>query len=415
MSISRFQFCAIPDSYWQGVVSGVDIARFARDALACERRIAKEINLENEHPRYTLLCQQLEREVKQCQRIHLIQGQDQFVSALQVGEFPTQNAEPGYLALLSRGDESDLKWRFGSGVFPPDAVADHIDQFQAWVADQGVIDLPAVNQRLDFFNWAVAANCGVLELQSSFHPFTAVTDDALKWSFLKVSSDVDETQYVSIPEFALSGVDVQYFGTKGRKQHSAKLLREQIQAALQTGEPVSFGNTAPHDVITQVLHGFVFVPSGEDLHPASLRIMYADGSEANPFPLFCLPEPAFSHVSDASPLRVALMSMRHLEMDPQIDYCWFRNREVSRTRTLAETDQFCYDTTLEQLDDSLALGDFVLNLFHTGFEPAVIGFYRGLVHKLVNLRSSPSKKALSVTPYYFRGENNPYEAGSCWQ
>jgi len=141
-------------------------------------------------------------------------------------------------------------------------------------------------------------------------------------------------------------------------------------------------------------------------------VAYTDGSEATPFPLFCLPQLDSNIVPSENLLRVALMSMRHLELDPEIDFCWFRNREVSRTRTLAETDQFCFDTTLEQLKDSLQSGDLTIQIFHTGFEPAVIGFYRGVVKVLLDMQKQTSL-SLNVIPYYFRGEND-YQTGSLW-
>ena len=144
------------------------------------------------------------------------------------------------------------------------------------------------------------------------------------------------------------------------------------------------------------------MPPGETSRRIDLRVVYADGSEAEPFPLFCLPRAGAGSKNSVSPLRVALMSMRHLELDSEIDFCWFRNREVSRTWTLAETDSFCFDATREQLRDSLALGDLAMHLYHTGFEPAVLGFYRGLVHTLLALKQKPQSPSLSITPYYLR-------------
>ena len=143
---------------------------------------------------------------------------------------------------------------------------------------------------------------------------------------------------------------------------------------------------------------------------------YVDGSEAAPFPIFCLPRPDESagHETDIMPLRVALMSMRHLELDPAIDYCWFRNREVSRTRTLAETDHFCFNATVSQLRDSLSLGDLSVHMYQTGFEPAIVGFYRGLVKTLLELRQKESDLRVSVLPLYFRGGEN-YQSGSDWR
>ena len=49
MSVSLFYLCAIPGPVWNQPTAahgyGVDIARFVADALGCERRIGKEVNL----------------------------------------------------------------------------------------------------------------------------------------------------------------------------------------------------------------------------------------------------------------------------------------------------------------------------------------------------------------------------------
>lgn len=414
MSISRFVLLAIPAPYWEKELEGVDISRFAHDALECERRIGKEVNLENEYARYTLLCQQLEREVINSGKMKTVEAEQEFKDVVENGRFAASPMQPGYLALLSRGNQETATWRLGNSFFLPKYVEKHLDAFTTWVNKEGVGETTVVRQRISFFQWAKAMNCGVLELQSGFHLVTEKTIAATQ--LLSPEIEIEGTgQYIEIPEFVRTGIDVEFFGQKGPKQHSANVLRKQIQNALQSGEPVSFGNQAPHDVIAEVLNEFVFVPVDQEISPVNLRVMYADGAEAEPFPLFCLPKPQESERLTVDPLRVALMSMRHLEMDPQIDFCWFRNREVSRTRTLSETDQFCFSTTIEQLSDSLQLGELRLNLFHTGFEPAVIGFYRGVVHKLLDIHRQGNKQKLSITPLYFRGEKNPYQTGNVWQ
>lgn len=414
MSVSRFYLCAIPESYWNQELNGVDITRFASDALECERRIGKEVNLENEHARYTLLCQQLEREVVRSGKVQSAKNNQEFQSAVESGHFAAQPMRPGYLALLSRSDEGTSTWRLGRTFFFPKDVADHAREFMRWTNAEGVGETAVVRQRAAFFQMAASLNCGVIEIQSGFHP-TRDEDQEVSQQLYAESGDEEDGQHIEIPEFALSGIEIDYFGRKGRKQHYARILRKQIQDALQSGEPVSFGNQAPHDVITEVLHEFVFVPQGETIKPVNLRIMYADGSEAEPFPLTCLPQPTKDSLDSIEPLRVTLMSMRHLEMDPDIDFCWFRNREVSRTRTLSETDQFCFETTRAQFKDSLKMGGLILHLFHTGFEPAIIGFYRGVVHTLLQMKDNDTSKFLSVTPFYFRGPNNPYQTGNPWQ
>jgi len=413
MSSSRFYLCAVPQLAWNQADNpfDVDLVRFVEDALGCERRIAKEVNLENEFSRYTLTCQRLEQEVARSGHIRQANNFQEFQQVLQAGQFPAQAMHPGYLALLSRTQETPGWERLGSSFYPPDTIGQHRHAFKLWSEQQELSETPVVWQRLAFLEWVENANCGLVELQTGFQPFSVQHQEQLT-QYGYAATETDDGGFVEIPEFETTGIAVEFFGTKGRKQHLANILRKQIREALQSGEAVTFGNQAPHDVITQVLHEFVFVPSEMTVRPISLRVAYTDGSEATPFPLFCLPQLDSNIVPSENLLRVALMSMRHLELDPEIDFCWFRNREVSRTRTLAETDQFCFDTTLEQLKDSLQSGDLTIQIFHTGFEPAVIGFYRGVVKVLLDMQKQTSL-SLNVIPYYFRGEND-YQTGSLW-
>ena len=73
-------------------------------------------------------------------------------------------------------------------------------------------------------------------------------------------------------------------------------------------------------------------------------MIYTDGSQGENLPLQCLPKrekEEFEILLKFPPLRAALLSMRHLEMDDKVDISWFRNREVSKARAFSETDQFC--------------------------------------------------------------------------
>lgn len=415
MTSSLFYLCAIPRVVWEdpGNSYGINIVQFVHDALGCERRIAKEINLENEFDRYTLTCQRLEQEVLRSGRLRQVGERTQFHATLESWGIPMQVLSADYLALLSRIESPDMWGRLGSSCFPPDGIAEHRHAFIAWTTKQGLGDNPVVVQRRQFYEWVEEAECGVVEMQTSFH---APNEYANEPTIQRYMRDTDESaDYIEIPEFETTGLALEFFGEKGRKQHLAKILRQQIRDALLAGEPITFGNQAPHDVIVQVLHEFVFV-SPDTIRPTELRVTYVDGSEAAPFPVFCLPrsDEAAGQETAIMPLRVALMSMRHLELDSAIDYCWFRNREVSRTRTLAETDQFCFNTTISQLRDSLSLGDLSVHLYQTGFEPAIVGFYRGLVKTLLESRKKDTGHRVSVLPLYFRGGEN-YQSGSYWR
>ncbi|MFO1500833.1 MAG: hypothetical protein U1G07_21010 [Verrucomicrobiota bacterium] len=174
-------------------------------------------------------------------------------------------------------------------------------------------------------------------------------------------------------------------------------------------------NNQPHEVTTDVFGEWV--RGGGD--PARVRIIYADGSEAAPFPLCCL---AGRQRPPGRPriLRAALMSMRHLQIDRVVDLAWFRNREVSQARSLAGSDEVCYHYSLAELERLAALSlqikqPIELHIYHTGFEPASMGFYRAVVSVLLGDEEFQAGWAKSlppwlvVIPYYFRG-NALYQA-----
>jgi hypothetical protein len=196
------------------------------------------------------------------------------------------------------------------------------------------------------------------------------------------------------------------------------ILREQVQRAIyavregRTGA-INFSNQ-PHNVVTEVLHDFVYKDPRDTDGPVYIQVVYTDGSQGEPFPLHCLPRRAKSDLANlrrSQPLRAALMSMRHLEMDHDVDMAWFRNREVSKSRTFAETDTFCYLQTRNQLREARSESDLRIYLYQTGLQPAVIGFYRALVEELMH--RADSTPSLEVVPHYFRRKTG-YRPGQPW-
>ncbi|NJP05830.1 MAG: hypothetical protein HC837_09515 [Chloroflexaceae bacterium] len=404
MSTSFIYLCAIPRAIWEqpANVHGrpMDIARLVTDALACERRITKGINLEHEYSRYTLCCQRLEQAVGSTRLLTPFKTTDDFTATLQAGRFPVFPISEDYLSVLDHTRDKPGPERLGASFFPPDTLHAHSAAFAMWGKQHGVATRKGVKYRFAFLQIAQQAGCGVIELQSAYH----IRQDSHP-AIANVGSqpiDAEIRNAIVIPKVAHERLAVESFGAN--KQKLAMTLRNHIRAALTHGEPVVYGNEAQHDVIAEVLHESIFVPEEHLRQNLSMRVVYADGSEALPFPVFCLPRKQSSaQQQHIAPLRVALMSMRHLELDPEIDICWFRNRDVSRTRTLAETDQFCFTTTVEQINNALKENDIVIHLYHTGFEPAVLGFYRGIIHTLRNLRATHSSRQLVVVPLYYRG------------
>jgi hypothetical protein len=139
----------------------------------------------------------------------------------------------------------------------------------------------------------------------------------------------------------------------------------------------------------------------------ALRVVYRDGSEGPPFPMRCV------QMLDTIPegwrvLRFALMSIRHVEMDAAVDGAWLRNSKVSRPRPAGLTDAMVFETSLRQLRH-LGDGPTELHMFQTGLEPAVVGFYRAVIHRMLE-----KPRALAVVPQYFQGEG-AFSRGTVWR
>lgn len=410
MNKSNFYLCALPQTAWmegQGY-GGVQIGQFASDALACERRMSKGVNLSTEHNRYAATCEQLEQAVLSSKRLRQVSDQTEFEELLKNDCIPMLMLPSDYITVLTALDEPGPD-RLGASFFPPDMVPDYLEAVKQWASGQRPEERPTTAHLL-FYKWAQLNGCGVVEVQSGYleegvSVELSSVQTAPSDAYLGRGDKVDQ----SILDILAANKNS--FADSGNKENISNLLRKQIVEALRSGEPVTFGNQAQHDVIAEVLREFVFVPP-DKVNRREIRIAYADGSEAEPFPILCLPRPPTDAASGGDPLRVALLSMRHTELDSQVDYYWLRNQEVSRTRTLAETDAYCFTETLSQLDEALTLGDLAIDMYQTGFEPAIIGLYRGVVHALLRLAERNHGPKLVLTPRFYRGENT--WIGSVW-
>lgn len=147
-------------------------------------------------------------------------------------------------------------------------------------------------------------------------------------------------------------------------------------------------------VLTEVLHEFI---DGDPTSRCDATIVYRDGSQAaHTYPLRCLPLRDAPTSADVT-LHLALLSIRHTEMDHVVDGAWLRNAEVSRPRPAAQTDDFVYDASRRQLVQLTASGGrtALLHIYQTGLDTAVVGFYRAVVMHLIDYPGS-----LTVIPMF---------------
>lgn len=160
-----------------------------------------------------------------------------------------------------------------------------------------------------------------------------------------------------------------------------------------------------HHDLTEILHEFAY----KNGKTASVTIMYS-GQMAKPIQLCCLRSRTSSNNDPGlRPLRVSLISMRHLRLDHIVDIAWIINKELSLDRTRVQQDDYCYNYTLEQLRQFAYKGVRHIHLYHTGYSIAIIGFYRALIKYLQEPAAS-----LTVTPYYYDKAQSFYRKGSTW-
>ena len=393
MMNTQIHLVALPPSAWHDQ----RLAALVRDALVSERRIRKDSNLEVERARYGLSCQRIEAWTL----AWMGTSPDAAVHTLDAHYLDVLGA----LLTLAEKDEGAqalaAEARLGATFFPPDRLEQHI-QASAELAHLAKLENePVVIGRLGFLRHVLAmqdsegTGFGVVEVQSPFQPITQVSQPLTVVSFpspaKRIAADlppivVDET-HRSLPQS----------------------LRAEIRRAMAQGGAVNFSNPT-HNVIAEVLHEFVY-RRGDEAEVA-IRVVYSDGSEAESFSLRCLsrrPREEVRPLLELPPLRAALLSMRHLDMDAEVDMAWFLNQEASRPRSFAETDAFCYERALEQLTQ--LKGDVQLHLYQTGLQPAVVGFYRALVEWLKERQSDPP--CLVVVPRYYR-RSGGYAEGRPW-
>jgi hypothetical protein len=177
-------------------------------------------------------------------------------------------------------------------------------------------------------------------------------------------------------------------------------FREQLAAAIESpgGDRASaLSPSGIHNrVLTEVLREQV---ERGDAEQVDVPVVYRDGSQARaPFPLRCLRLTEAEMVDSDLELRLALLSIRHTEMDPVVDGAWLRNADVSRPRPAGQTDDFVHEMSVDQLRALTEEGArrVRLRIFQTGLETAVVGFFRAVVEHL-----SVHPGTLEVVPMFY--------------
>ena len=369
-----------------------------------ERRIAKGVNLANERVRYTQACSQVETTAaslsddlrgaagdplawERCWR------QERLPSITLSAEFLDVLAKRHWE--LQQSGQQDP--RLAKSITSPEMVAT-----RARVLLQGTSEIPAALQKWkECADLLMSAGWGLIEA-----PLPEETPREPR-RILPAARSVPEIKYERREDLFV----MEKFLRRGLStfQANEERLRQEVRSALLTRGRVNVQNQG-HEITTTVLGEFVMAETNE---PAALvRVAYRDNSEARPFPLRCLPPPQLGLNRDILP--IALMSMRHLELDAKVFAVWFRNLEGSGKGLTADSDERLYDLSVARLAELKAAyrdRPLKIHLFHTGLEPAVIGFYRAFVESLLG---EPDREPWAIVEPRYARNGGVYESGMTW-
>lgn len=148
-----------------------------------------------------------------------------------------------------------------------------------------------------------------------------------------------------------------------------------------------------------------FLSFRDDIAGKELYIVFMDGSKPTGFPVGTLSESkALSRTlmtSDSLPeLRVGLMSFRHPEMDFFVDFYAVRNLELATQVSMANEEETAFSSCVNLFDDTELKNGGRIFVYHTGLEPMVVGFYRGVVEVLKRRRERRLSRNLIFVPHF---------------
>ncbi|MBS1301536.1 hypothetical protein [Loktanella sp. SALINAS62] len=159
-------------------------------------------------------------------------------------------------------------------------------------------------------------------------------------------------------------------------------------------------------VLTDTLHKYCQFQTTHTRR--DVPVVYRDGSCGPDFPLGALTmcEPSWRNVRT---LRFTLLSIRHVEMDSLVDGAWLRNTRISRTREAGLTDRIVFEQSRKQIRSLDLKTPTLIEMYQTGLETAIIGFYRAVALHLIEHPGT-----LAVKPMFFIGGNRFEPSERIW-
>ncbi len=196
-----------------------------------------------------------------------------------------------------------------------------------------------------------------------------------------------------------------------RWESSRRLLVQEMRECLAQGKPRKVNLSVPkHTVIALSLWELATDPT---LRGKSLPVIFSDGSSSAPFPVGTLSKAPSEVSCPPLSIRAGLMSFRHPELDYLVDLYVCRNLEIAKSESMASEEALAYDRTVDLFGGSDAEAGGLIEVFHTGLEPLVVGFYRGVV-EVLRRRHAKVSPTIVFRPLVFpkKGESEALTAQS---
>lgn len=393
MKSSYFWMCGVPKQCWSiesPAQNDRALGQLLSEAAVLERRLAKDVDLANTRSRYAGCCQQIERLV--LARAKTTSAEYSAAMAVREDVIPAQRLDPMYLDFLVHArlfcastDESldPFLWRT---VVSPNDIKQHAKTFAAVVERLGYGQQDTLVARQQFLDELTRLGCGFVELQwnlaSPFEPDSAHTP-----------ADAQSLRHRTTSHRGEVAADL-----KERVDDPIENLRRRVGTALKRHLAVNMSDFN-HIQITTVLQEYLCSSRGKKA--AELRIAWADGSEGPRFPVYCVTKPEPLEQNSHAELHMELTSMRHVPLNWHVTMAWYRNVDRSRGNTLAEQDEHFYAVSakqLKELHEAYRGKPLVLHMHHSGYEPAVVGFYRAIAESLDGQRSR--RPWIRVVPHF---------------
>ncbi len=175
-------------------------------------------------------------------------------------------------------------------------------------------------------------------------------------------------------------------------------LAHEIVSCLRHGNSSAVNLSIPkHTATAAILRQFAY---DEQFASRSIPVVFSDGSRPTPFPVGVLLD-AEPHKSPVPEILLGLNSFRHADMDFLADLYLLTNVEIDRGADMAEEEQTAFDAAVRTLRDPAIRDGAIIRVLHTGLEPIVVGFYRGVIESLRWRQRNGLARSLTIIPCLF--------------